>query len=552
MKKLTVLFFFFFGSSILFSQSLHYHCIQDLEEDCAPQLLAASIDRIKYRPSVIRHDATGTFLIEAYVAGTATRLALNVGGKLSDLNDSGRDGDKKAGDNIYTLRYPIQQVVANLQVTDAFRLFLGFLEIYEGSTKTSQGNLFVPVRTAEMPNVTVQRKEATVQATDVLVNIVANNDKTIEYPTLAKKFYQYYDDRFDFINFVHIPGYIGNRFHATIKSTVQGIGTSRFDNTSTYGSRGQLKGFNAFPVPSFYDPVTNGFIHEFGHQWINFADDSPFADGIPHWPYSSVGIGVMGISIGGRNGAGGFFPKNLTASNGGYTLSSTVSTAAAKFNEWEQYYMGLIPKTEVKNVALVFKDQSKQPTDGFHPNSAFYFYSIDDFVNKYGNRVPNSTATQKKFKVATLCITDSLMTSDELAYYHYMTLRAESKVPIPAREGFSTYQGNSFFVATNGLGSLDVNLASPLVGSQELQTNLRVKAYPNPFQTQLDLTLDALETDDVQIQVSDILGRKVWTGKQTLSAGANQVRIPTAHFARGTYQVLIWGEKHYGQVKVMK
>lgn len=551
MKKLIFLFLFLAQSIGLFSQSLHYHCIQDFD-DCTLENLAVTMDRIKLTPSVIRHDASGTFLIQAYMSGPITRLALNVGGTLSDFNDRGLDGDKKSGDNIYTLRYPIQPVVSKLQVSDAFRPFLGFVEIYEGSTKTSQYNLFVPIRTPDMPNVSVQRKEAAVQATDVLVNIVANNNKDVEYNTVAKKFYQYYDDRFDFINFVHSPGYIGNRFHATVKTTVQGIGASRFDNSATYGSRGQLKGFNAFPLTGFYDPVTNGFVHEFGHQWINFADNSPFADGIPHWPFSSVGAGVMGISIGGRNGAGGSFSKSLTPTSGGYTQSSIISTASPKFNEWELYYLGLIPKTEIKNPAVVFKDQSKYPTDGFYASSAFNLYSIDDFVAKYGNRVPNSTASQKKFKVATLFITDSLMTADELAYYHYMTLRAESKVPIPAREGFSTYQGNSFFVATNGLASLDVMLASPVVGSRELQPNLEVKAYPNPFQDQLDLAMNALEADEVQIQLWDILGRKVWTGKQIFSAGANQLSIPTVHLARGSYQVVIWGKKHYGQVKVLK
>ncbi|WP_421797472.1 T9SS type A sorting domain-containing protein [Haliscomenobacter sp.] len=549
MQRLSILFLFY--SSMLFSQSLHYQCIQDFD-DCAIENLAVTIDRLKLTPSVIRYDATGTFLLEVYMSGPTTRLALNVGGVISDFNDSGRDGDKKSGDNIFTLRYPIQQVVTKLQVSDAFRPFLGFVEIYEGSTKTSQYNLFVPVRTAEMANVTVQRKEATVQATDVLVNIVAQNDKTVEYNTVAKKFYQHYDDRFDFINFVHIPGYIGNRFHSTVKTTVQGIGTSRFDNSSNFGSRGQLKGFNAFPLAGFYDPVTNGFVHEFGHQWINFADDSPFADGIPHWPFSSVGAGVMGISIGGRNGAGGSFSKTLTPATGGYNQSSIISTASPKFNEWELYYLGLIPKTEIKNPAIVFKDQSKYPTDGFYASSAFYLYSIDDFVSKYGNRAPNSSVSQKKFKVATLFITDSLMTADELAYYHFMTQRADSKVPIPAREGFSTYLGNSFFVATNGLASLDVTLASPLVSSQEIQANLKVIAYPNPFQSRLELELSALEVDEVQIQIWDMLGRKVWNGKQTLGTGANQVSIPTTNFSRGTYQVLILGEKHYGQVKVVK
>jgi hypothetical protein len=552
MRKLTALLVFLTFSTYLFCQSIRYHCIEDFDV-CSLENLAVTLDKIKFTPSVIRYDATTTVLLEAFAQGSPSRLALNVGGILSDLNDAGINGDKVAGDNIFTLRYPIKAIATALSPSDAYRRFVGFMEVYEGGIKTSQYNVFAQVRTAEMPNVTTTTKDVGVQATEVLVNIVANNSKTIDYTAIAKRFYLYYDNRFDFLNFIHSPGYVGNRFHATVSTSVGGTGLTPVDNSTFYGSsNGKLKGFNAFPVPNFYDPVNTGFIHEFGHQWINFSNDAPLADGIPHWPYSNIGYGVMGISIGGRGGAGGSFSKIFTAAAGGYNLTSVVSNETPKFNDWELYYMGLISKSEIKSNAVVFKDQITIPGNGFFANSAFTEYSIDNLIAKFGNRTPSSAVSQKKFKVATIIVSDSLLTPDEIAYFHFMTLRAESKVQLPSRDGLINPIGNPFFLATGGRGSLDVQLSSPTVGIKNLYQDLSISAYPNPFQTNLALALQVNESDEVQLNIWDMLGRRIWSDTYGLQSGDNLLNINTEHFPSGAYHVVISGSKYFGSAKVVK
>jgi hypothetical protein len=551
MKKLSFLILWMGACTALPAQALYHACKQD-NFACTEENAAVSVERFKFSPSVVRHNATGTVLMEATIVGTPSRIALNVNGTLYDFKDNGTGGDRVAGDNIYSYRLPASSIVALLKPSDGYKPFLGFLELYEGGTKTSQGNIVAQVRTADMPDVSKTTFATGVQATDVVVNIVAKNDKNIDYQAVAKRFYQYYDDRYDFLNFVHVPGYFGNRFHATIKNTVRGIGLGQSDNTSFYGSRTQLKGINAFPVPSFYDPINTGFVHEFGHQWINFADGTPLDIGIPHWPYANIGYGVMGISIGGRNGAGGSFSRIMKKSTGGYDVSNAPVGTAPLFNNWELYFMGLIPKREVTENAAVFKDQSVAPSKNFYPDADLTQYSIDQLVTKFGERQPSASVSQKKFKVATILVSDTLLTNDELAFYHFITLRADARTPQPVREGLITYQGNSFFVATGGRGSLDVVLNSPVVSTKDLRQGLEVQAYPNPIQNELNLKFTLPEKDLLQAEILDLLGRRVWRAKYTLGPGENNLNLNLGDLPHGPYYLHLAGEKYKAGLRLMK
>jgi hypothetical protein len=539
------------GSTALNAQSLYHACKQD-DNFYTTENAAVTVDRFKFSPSVVRHNATGTVLMEASVVGTPSRVTLNVNGIFYDFNDNGTGGDRMAGDKIYSYRLPAQVITALLKPSDGYKPFLGFLELYEGGSKTSQLNVVSQVRTADMPDVSKRTFATGVQATDVVVNIVAKNDKTIDYQGVAKRFYQYYDDRYDFINFVQVPGYVGNRFHATIKNTVRGIGMGTSDGSSNYGSRGQLKGLNAFPVPSFYDPINNGFVHEFGHQWINFADGTPLDVGIPHWPYANIGYGVMGISIGGRNGAGGNFARIMKKSTGGYDVSNAPSGTAPVFNNWELYFMGLIGKREVTENAAVFKDQSAFPAKSFYADSELTEYSIDQLVSKFGERQPNASVSQKKFKVATILVSDTLLNNDELAFYHFITLRADARTPQVVREGLVTYQGNSFFVATGGRASLDVVLNSPAVSTRDLRQGFEVQAYPNPIQNELNLQFVLPEKDLLQAEVLDLLGRRVWRAKYPLGPGEHQLRLELGDLPQGPYYLHLSGEKYKAGLRLLK
>src|SRR6185503_8427888 len=152
------------------------------------------------------------------------------------------------------------------------------------------------------------------QETDYVVNYAATRAQLTAFNAAfwANRFYQTHGDKYDFLSFVHVAGVRGNRYHAGVRNSVQGIGTTIFNTSANYGSAGRLQGYSVFPISSFYDGAGPGFAHETGHQWINFLSGTPFGGGVPHWPKGNVAINVMGFSLAGGN-VGGQFPYTFTS-----------------------------------------------------------------------------------------------------------------------------------------------------------------------------------------------------------------------------------------------
>jgi hypothetical protein len=424
-------------------------------------VLAVTMSKLKFTPSVLQYNATGNFKMEAYITGTASRLTLNIGSVYNDFNDSGINGDLVAGDNIYTLEYPIASVASTLRTADAYRPLLGFLEFYELGVKTSQYNVFVQIRTADMPNVTINtfggsNKD---QATDHIFNTIGTNSDATQLGTSSKRFYNHFTDLFDFHNYILVPGFVSNRYHSQVKNTVTGIGILNLNNSAEYGTGlTNLKGISVFPTPFFYDPQSLGYIHELGHQWINYTTGTPLENSGRHFPFSNIATSVMGFSIAGIQG--GNFSKSFTPQSGGYNLSDLNDLNFPVFNQWELYLMGLIPKTDVTTDALIFNNQTTYPVNGFYPNSAFSTYNINSLVTTLGERVPNSAASQKQYRAATIIISDALLSASEMAYYDFMTRRADMTTSVPAADGFVQKGGTPFYLATGGRATLSTCLTT--------------------------------------------------------------------------------------------
>jgi Zn-dependent metalloprotease len=62
-----------------------------------------------------------------------------------------------------------------------------------------------------------------------------------------------------------------------------------------------------------------------------------------------------------------------------------------------------------------------------------------------------------------------------------------------------------------------------------------MSVYPNPAQSQLNLELNLLQSQNVTISMFDMLGQSVYASQQPMSAGANTVRINTSNLPRGVY-----------------
>ncbi len=540
MKSILLFFVSVLGCTYAFAQDNTHLCNLDGFHHAAERG-AVNVTKHKMTPAVTAFNATGNVKFEAFIEGAPTRVTLTVGTSNFDYVDNGTNGDAVAGDKTYTLLYPASAYVAALLPDDAGRPFLGFLDLFEGATRVSRGNIVGQVRTAEMPNAAIRSHSTTQQSTNYIFNIVANNSNTNDLATYARQFYQRYPDNFDFLNFVLVPGFFGNRFHASIRNDITGIGLSIINNTTNWGSAGYAKGYNVFPVSAFYDGISNGYIHEIGHQWINFTTGTPLAPGIPHWPLSNLATNaVMGFSIGGPGGQGGTFAYSLTQQTGGYQVTTIAVNNFPTFTTWELYLMGLIPKTQVVQTAVIFKNQASAPTTGFRPDSDFNLATINDLVNTLGERNPTSANSQKAFRAATIVVSDALLSADELAYYDFMTRRAESRTTAQTREGLAKGVGQSFFTATGGLATLTTQIFTPPVGTKSVEHDNTIKIVQQPE------GVISIETDDLieRVVVTTIAGQTV------LTTSSNTLNI--SHLPMGTYVVSVKTNRGIKSQKLFK
>ena len=77
--------------------------------------------------------------------------------------DNGTSGDATAGDGVYSVLLPVQQILSRRTTDDVFRVDIGFIDVYSGSTRTMRVNGSAQVRAPEIPAVTVKSLGANAQ-----------------------------------------------------------------------------------------------------------------------------------------------------------------------------------------------------------------------------------------------------------------------------------------------------------------------------------------------------------------------------------------------------
>ncbi|WP_347158156.1 beta strand repeat-containing protein [Pontibacter chitinilyticus] len=81
---------------------------------------------------------------------------------------------------------------------------------------------------------------------------------------------------------------------------------------------------------------------------------------------------------------------------------------------------------------------------------------------------------------------------------------------------------------------------------QELQV------YPNPFTTELNITVTAKASGEATVRLFDLQGRVVHTGKVQLQPGINELKLPMNLIRRGVYILKLQGNGFNAARKVMK
>lgn len=503
---------------------------------CVPATSWAAPDvrRMWFTPTVVPETYTQPVTFEAMITESPASVAFSYNGVDRPMFDDGTNGDRVAGDGIWTIQFTANEILSKMTAGSVNRPFIGFCKPAGGG----QFNVFAEVWTASMDIVPTYTWNANTRQTTHLVNIVISTSEVLapDYAAMARRFYALSPDNFDFINLVYVAGLRGNRFHVGIKNDVSGIGIAPFNNTAGWGSAGRLRGATVFPLSSFFDTASRGFDHETGHQWINFLSGTPFGSGAPHWPKGSAATNVMGFSLPG--GVGGSYPFTFTPVGSGHVVGTATQTDLSTFNSLELYLMGLVSPGEV-GTFLVLNDQNYNVTVGetLQP-SQYTLVTVNDVIAVHGARVPDSTTSPKAFSVATVVLSEQPLDDYAISFYDWFTRRASSRVPLSCAEGFLQGSCNPFYVATGGRATLSSYIGMPFTDDPIVPGVTTIRAV---HVTELRARIDGARalrglaaysyTDSAPVSGATIIrGRHISEMRSALSGAYTAAGLPTPSY----------------------
>jgi hypothetical protein len=501
--------------------------------------LSQNVEISYFTPPVIRWDRAKPVLFEAMISGAVTDVKFEYAGADRPMYDDGTNGDKLSGDNIYTISFPASDITGLLTDEDVFRPFVGFCKLYNGDDIRFRLNVLAEVWTPDIPLVSAKKIDSECQASSHIVNILEDGLSTVtanDAKRWANLFYKRFEDDYDFLNIILHNGYRGNRFHMNINNNIHGLGLPLFNNAASHGSGGRLMGITLFPLSIFFDGATTSYQHEMGHQWINFLHNTPFETGIPHWPISDVTSGVMGYSS--IAGVGLKFPFDLVPEGNDYRL--THRPGESVFNDLELYLMGLLPADSVQ-AHFVFDDQDQPVINGGILYGPVTWVTIDDIIDSVGVRKPDYLTSQKTFRLATMIVSEELLSVEAMSFYNYFSKRAELHETVQYKMGLSPGKAIPFYLSTGGRGELDTHIEGfPVSVDGDFylcpKNFTLYQNYPNPFNPETTIRFHVKEPGRVVLKIFDILGNEVAVLEDTYyQAGEYRVRFRGEGLASGIY-----------------
>lgn len=494
-------------------------------------------------PNAIRMDGNDSFHVEVDVDGAVRSVTLapfsiyltppNPG--MVVLRDDGLDGDRVAGDFIYTsgaFRYNTSRTMpsdfyrndpsspAGVHIEDVGDVTI---EELDGALSTFLVRPAVGLVRADLPLAPSVSVTPNIVTTEHLININTDaqatqrtmRDSLISLPRVTKPIYEQFGDTIDFFMFLstnkveQLPRTNSANFHAGMhldaRSASAGTGHDPFDNTAYYGSGGRLQGLNIL------DAYQRGIwganaTHELVHQWSAFI--SP-----------SMGVTVSGGHYDNHSSAGSLVGGFQWTPNGdgSYTINFDEGrNGATHASEIDLYMMGLLDASEVDPI-LAYSGAFKQPGNPVVQASEITKrVTVDDIIARYGAVPP---AAQRDFTLAFVAESHNrLLTPVELTFYeafaaHYTKPVAADQPDPPAGDGWTSIA--NFF----GHGATWSSTTPALRGT----TADIVNVSPDPRATavnQISIVFSAPVTgfDLGDLRLTRDGGGNLLTGAETLSS----------------------------------
>ncbi|MHA6249865.1 T9SS type A sorting domain-containing protein [Pontibacter sp. CAU 1760] len=91
-----------------------------------------------------------------------------------------------------------------------------------------------------------------------------------------------------------------------------------------------------------------------------------------------------------------------------------------------------------------------------------------------------------------------------------------------------------------------------LVYANGLAADMRLQAYPNPFNAELNVTVTSPQGSSASLQLLDMQGRAVHSAMVQLETGINEYQLPLGTLRTGVYVLKLNGNGLQGAVKVLK
>lgn len=429
-------------------------------------------------PNAVRADGVETFRVEVDVHGEARAVTLEPWGNLFmvpgsgtlTLRDDGQEGDRAAGDFVYTsgeFRFnPAQPFPTpfyqdntdsppGVSITD-----VGIVKVTEldGAVSTFFNRAQVALLRPDLPTAPIQSLGSDIAISDHLINVRTagqNTQRTLRGPEIiperiTKRVYQQLPDEFDFFNLFstqkveQLPFLSGANFvagrHVTVQMEANGTGVTPFNNSATFGSGGRLSGINLLDA---FDRGIWGAnaTHELVHQWSAYL--SPTL-GISEFGGHFLPKTNVGSLVGGQqwlDNGDGSFTINFAEGRNGATYASPL----------DRYLMGLADRSEVSPLMVYSSSLQKSPDNPIvAADEIVRTTTIDDIIAQHGLRTPGPETARRDFRIGFIAESDHrMLTPTEMTFYEILAAHYTKAIP----QGEPTpYMGDGWSPVTRFFG----------------------------------------------------------------------------------------------------